>query len=119
MPARSRMKAHPVDRGGSANGPVAPGGFLEHSHSPAELPEPHAVVADQDGESAGIVDRGGSRRRSRSTAAIADDSSQLLGPATIAAARAAAAMSVARKRKSTVSKSSFERAQSATHRSAR
>ena len=98
---------HPADRAGSANRLVAPSRLLEHPHSFAELPEPHAVVADQDGESASVV---GSTDGSGcgSAAAVADDTSQLLRYATIAACRSTAAKSVARKRNSTTSKSSFE-----------
>ena len=105
---------HPADSARSTNRPVAPGGLLEHPHSVAELAEPHAVVADQGGENASVVDRGCDSRRSCSAAAVAHDPSQLLSSAAVAAGRAAATRSTARKRKSTTSKSSFERAQPAT-----
>ena len=106
---------HPADRAGSTDWPVVPGRLLEHPRSLAELPEPHAVVADQDGGNASVVGWTGGSGCGRA-AAVADDTSQLLSSATIAANRPAATKSIAREKNSTASKSSPERTQPTSHR---
>ena len=105
--AVSHEGKHPADRTGSANRPVAPSRLLEHPHSLAELPKPHAVVADQDGKGSGVVGRTGGRSCGDAIA-VADDTGQLLSSTAIATHCTVAATSVARKRNSAMSKSSFE-----------